>query len=127
MCQHREEGNIPDGFFLLKKEGILEHFLEWSALRGRGERGRRHSAWNLSTDERWNGGINLPQNVSAQRETEEAAGDRQANFFLHDWFFFGFLTTDVGSGVGSSVKLRGSSELGCCFFFRSINKNISRK
>jgi hypothetical protein len=36
MCQHREEGNIPDGFFLLKKEGILECSLKWSALRGRG-------------------------------------------------------------------------------------------
>jgi hypothetical protein len=30
MCQHREQGNIPDGFFLLKNEGILEYFLEWS-------------------------------------------------------------------------------------------------
>jgi hypothetical protein len=102
MCQHREEGNIPDGFFLLKKEGILEYSMEWSALRGRGgERGRRHSAWNLSTDERWNGGINLPQSVSAQRETDEAAGESQANVFLHDRIFL--RVSDNGCWIRSWV------------------------
>jgi hypothetical protein len=43
---------------------------------------------------------NLPQSVSAQRETEEAAGERQANVFLHDWIFLGsgqrMLDLDLG-------------------------------
>lgn len=66
--------------------------------------------------------ICLLQNVSAQRETEEAAGDRQANVFLHDWIFLGFWQRMLDLELGLQSNWEGVLNWVSVSFFEASTK-----
>jgi hypothetical protein len=106
---------------------------------------RRRESWNIPwSGQHWEGGGgreggDIPHGICLlmndgmvesichrvcqhkERQTRRRERVRRMSFSMIG-FFCGFLTTDVGSGVGSSAKLRESSELGCRFFFEALTK-----
>jgi hypothetical protein len=73
---------------------------------------------NWWTMEWWN----LPQNVSAQSETEEAAGERLANVFLHDRIFLGFWQRLLDPELGLLRNWEGGLNWVAVSFFEASTK-----
>ncbi len=116
MCQHREEGNIPDGFFSAEEGGILE--CSWNGQHWEREETFRMEFVYWWTMEWWN----LPQIVSAQRETEQAAGERQANVFLLDRIFLGFWQRMLDPELGLLRNWEGVLNWVAVSFFEASTK-----